>query len=210
MLLHNHNFVHGLDFYGSFLAIKQNFSLDIIDDIDYLTNNSYFQKNLNHLFFINENYLSLFEKEENVKKNKIIIHNESLKSQISVNSISELSFTKQSITEPIIDTPDLNELELVVDSPLTSISKHSVPQFSFKSNSSCSSRSSYTTNFSDTTTSIDTLEETGDESSSSVYSEEYTDMSIENESIYIRIPKFPVQIICMEKCENTMDAWITV
>ena len=35
-MLHKHKFLHGLDFYGSFLAIKAAFDINIIDDLEYL------------------------------------------------------------------------------------------------------------------------------------------------------------------------------
>ena len=36
--LHEHQFIHGLDYYGSFLGIKKEYKINIIDDIDYLIN----------------------------------------------------------------------------------------------------------------------------------------------------------------------------
>ena len=44
-LLHNHRFLNGLDYYGSFLAIKKDFRFDISDDIDYLHDSNFFYKN---------------------------------------------------------------------------------------------------------------------------------------------------------------------
>jgi hypothetical protein len=44
-LLHDHGFVHGMDFYGSFLALKNDFCINIIDDIDYLNDSNFFRKN---------------------------------------------------------------------------------------------------------------------------------------------------------------------
>ena len=44
-LIHNNKFLNGVDYYGSFLAIKNNFKLNIFDDIDYLNNSDFFIKN---------------------------------------------------------------------------------------------------------------------------------------------------------------------
>ena len=49
-VLENHNFIHGNDFYGSFLGIKKQFNYNIIDDVDYLMESDYFEKNNEHLF----------------------------------------------------------------------------------------------------------------------------------------------------------------
>ena len=60
-LLYSHNFSHGVDYYGSFLAIKNNFEINVFDDIDYLNNSDYFNKNKNILFTIDD-YEHLFSK----------------------------------------------------------------------------------------------------------------------------------------------------
>ena len=49
-LLHVHKFEHGLDFYGSFLALKKNYSINVEDDIDYIFESAFFQKNKDILF----------------------------------------------------------------------------------------------------------------------------------------------------------------
>ena len=51
-LLNEHNFVHGLDFYGSFLGIKHDFAFNVADDIDYITESSFFHKNNGTLFTV--------------------------------------------------------------------------------------------------------------------------------------------------------------
>ena len=51
-LMHEHNFFHGVDYYGSFLAIKNKFNINVFDDIDYLNNSDFFNKNKNVLFKI--------------------------------------------------------------------------------------------------------------------------------------------------------------
>jgi hypothetical protein len=51
-LLHEHNFVHGLDFYGSFLGIKHDFAFNVVDDIDYISESSFFHKNNGTLFTV--------------------------------------------------------------------------------------------------------------------------------------------------------------
>ena len=44
-LLHDHGFVNGMDFYGSFLAKKSDFRINIVDDIEYLNDSLFFRKN---------------------------------------------------------------------------------------------------------------------------------------------------------------------
>ena len=53
-ILHNHDFIHGLDYYGSFLSIKNNYKLNIIDDLDYLVQSEFFNKQKNILFHVED------------------------------------------------------------------------------------------------------------------------------------------------------------
>ena len=59
-LLHTHNFIHGTDFYGSFIGIKNNFHYNIFDDFDYLNESQFFHKNLDKLFKIEEGNREIF------------------------------------------------------------------------------------------------------------------------------------------------------
>ena len=53
-LLSHHNFINGIDFYGIFNANKTNFHYNVIDDIDYLEKNQYFNKHKNVLFSVED------------------------------------------------------------------------------------------------------------------------------------------------------------
>ena len=48
-LIHTHKFIHGVNFYGSFLSIKQDFVLNVVDDLEYLKNSDFFNQNKNIL-----------------------------------------------------------------------------------------------------------------------------------------------------------------
>ena len=80
ILLNKHTFIHGLNFYGNYLAIKENFSLDVLDDIDYITKYHFFNKNKNVLFDIPHFHLN-----NNYSKPTIQIG--SLKSLCSIESL---------------------------------------------------------------------------------------------------------------------------
>lgn len=53
-VLNCHEFIHGLNFYGSFNAIKKDFYYNVIDDIECLDNSPYFNKNKNILFEVED------------------------------------------------------------------------------------------------------------------------------------------------------------
>jgi hypothetical protein len=226
-LIHEHKFIHGLDFYGSFLSIKKDFTINIFDDIDYLNKSDYFNKNKNILFHVDDyNFLLDDDDDEDNKKQKLpplkIDHTKSNISIISVNSINDSLFENvfsdeivslDTLKERSLDLIDINDLH--VQSNLTT---------TLKSGSTCSSRSSYTESNDN-----DCCDQTKSNKSSSCgdgdgdgdgdddgdgdaeddeNSFEDSECSTDNcadERINAIIPKFPVQIICMEQCENTFD-----
>lgn len=53
-LLNHHDFINSIDFYGFFNATKNNFHYNVIDDIDYLEKNQYFNRHRNLLFNVED------------------------------------------------------------------------------------------------------------------------------------------------------------
>lgn len=198
ILLYGHNFSHGLDYYGSFLALKNDFKINVMDDIDCLNNSDFFKRNKNILFKIDD-YDHLFQ-DKDVKLKPIQIEYDS-NAQISLSfdsfndDIDKMFEDVSSNNESSFDLTELDIAKTAIENKTTTL----------RSNSSCSSRSSHT---------ID------DEHETSVTSNDFTDSEEENdddnyetddddstdeEVIEAIIPKFPVQVICMEACERTLD-----
>ena len=73
-MLHTYKFIHGTDFYGSFLGIKHDYKVNIADDIEYLQDSTYFNDNNNNAvnditFSLDDNYLlQNSEKQSRTKK----------------------------------------------------------------------------------------------------------------------------------------------
>jgi hypothetical protein len=214
-LRHTFKFIHGVDYYGSFLAIKNDFKINVFDDIDYLNNSEFFNKNKNILFKIDE-YEHLFQHEQTKLKPLTIGNNVSLKSVASFNNeIFENVFEETNA----FDLNDLKDMSL----DLVDITNSNMPtehQVTLKSNSTCSSRSSHTND--DDLDNCDNCHgdgevfDSGSEDKNSYgsdekykniedNSDEYTDCNEEEEQINVIIPNFPVQVIGMEYCENTFD-----
>ena len=203
----NHNFLHGLDYYGSFLSIKNNYKLNIFDDLDYLTNSDFFNKNKNVLFKVN-NYDHIFQDENKKKKPIKIEYNSSSKSNLSIKSFDDETF------EEIFDNDhasNLNagNLEELIDMSNSNILENNSKTATIKSTSTCSSRTSYTS--SENSDDKDSEEEDVEELEiDELEKEEWEDIDEEDEedieeTIEATIPQFPVQVIGMEYCENTFD-----
>jgi len=204
-LVHEHNFIHGLDFYGSFLSIKNNFSLNVFDDLDYLNKSDYFNKNKNVLFQVDDyNFLFEDDLDKSAKLPPIVIdHTNSLRSNISVKSIDDELFENvfsddfislDELKGQSVDLVDVNEF--VLQSNITT---------TLKSGSTCSSRSSYTEDNDGECCSGKSSEEEDTDKSEEYDSASNSESNCCEEKINVTIPKFPVQIICMEQCENTFD-----
>lgn len=236
-LIYKHKFIHGVDFYGSFLAIKNNFKINVFDDLDYLTDSDFFNKHKHSLFHIDNYVHSPSPKQTPIQ----IGHAISLKSIQSVDNNmfedifsdehndgsqeNDLETTERETTEREKDK-ESNEREEEKES--NEREKESggrereneliemLPEethMSLKSTSSCSSRSSHT-NDDDSKYESDSEREEGDEEDDEKDNEEcseyedYNSEEDEEEVINVTIPKFPVQIIGMECCENTLDSLI--
>lgn len=76
-LLHKHNFIHGIDSYGLFLGMKQQFKYNAFDELDILMDSEYFVENKDKLFFIDNKYTEEFTNENDSRNNKkkLIIEN---------------------------------------------------------------------------------------------------------------------------------------
>ena len=228
-LIHTNKFIHGVDYYGSFLGIKNDFKINIFDDIDYLNNSDFFNKNKNILFKIDE-YEHLFQQEQTKLKPLTIGHNVSLKSLNSVDN--EVFADLFDENENTIDLNDLKDLSLdLID--ITNDTLIANQHVTLRSNSSCSSRSSHTNEDELVNEECEECEECEDceeceeintslsnssngSDAETVWEDEEDEEDIENndeeddeedndEIINALIPKFPVQIIAMENCENTFD-----
>ncbi len=230
-LLHGHNFYHSLDYYGSFLGIKNNFVLNVFDDIDYLNNSDYFNKNKNVLFSIDD-YDHLFQfKNDSLKLKPIKIqHDSTAKSNISINSLSNDVFENIFEDNNILPEKDSFETELVdmdmsninIDNnnttePVNNLANETQNNVTLNSSSTCSSRTSYTLDGDENADADDDADDDDDDDDDCEHcnsdeadddntnNDDWEDTSDEEERLDVIIPKIPVQVICMESCENTFD-----
>jgi len=221
-LIHNNKFINGVDYYGSFLAIKNDYKINIFDDIDYLNNSEFFNKNKNVLFTVDE-YQYLFQEEKQKLKPIIIQHDSSMKSKISVDSINNDVFDDVFDDSNVYNLSDLPELmDMNNTNNLNELMEikndKDENKVTLKSNSTCSSRSSYTSlgeldekcnscneEIMEEEEEYHNMEDDSGENSEDESDNNSDDDSYEEERVNATIPKFPVQVICMEYCENTFD-----
>lgn len=209
------DFFHGLDFYGSYIGYKNNLHIDIGDDIDMLSDSDFFHENMNKLFsFINSEHEDIFN-EDSRKNKKKLVFSDDINDNNDNNDNNEIILSLDDITE--LDTkilkniipPTTNEVlsdnlsdnlskKIVINeiSELSPKEKDSVSVKSKSTNSEFSSRSSNTLNSKDNDT----------EDDNSDNDESYSDESSNIESIMVSLKIFPIQIIALENCSNTLDS----
>jgi len=230
LLKNKYSFGHGLEYYGSFLSVKNNFVINVFDDLDYLTNSEFFNKNKNILFKIDA-YEHLIKNENHKLKTLKIDYNSSAKSTLSLNSINNELF--ENLFNDTCEKSSLLEKENESDVVEYNIDIDTTNVTTLKSNSTCSSRVSYTNSETseivedndsdDNNVNTDNYinENEMDEEISNYENEsncEWTDLDNnsdendnstsdddEEEQINVTISQFPVELICMENCENTLD-----
>ena len=240
-LIHSYNFINGVEYYGSYLGIKKNYKCNITDDIDYISQNSFFKKYINKLFTLDEKYMA----NESYFKSPIKINHESnMSNALSLKSIKDELFEDVfDKSESEIQTNEFfNELTEITSKNLIIHNKDTYMN-TIRSGSSFSSRTTNTTenenvetedwndeienldydkSISNNETKINTDNEKDSETESTTEiselgsedntestsgSDESDDSSEEEEEeeIFIEVHQFPVQLICMEKCDDTFD-----
>ena len=198
LLLNNFSFINGIDFYGSYLAFKKNYKVNVSEDLDDLLCSDYFNDNMNTLYSIDKEFIDLLNYNTRNNKNKICIENINEISYNILSNINELNVFNSVFQDNIIsNNNDILEL--------------SDNYFKIKDNkidNSCEqvfSRDHKNTSEEDEDTSEEG-EDTHDDGSD-VYTSSYSDVdsNISDEIFNININKFPTQIIALEKCKNTLD-----
>tara|TARA_Y100000996_G_scaffold372298_1_gene321162 strand:- start:5241 stop:6920 length:1680 start_codon:yes stop_codon:yes gene_type:complete len=191
-LLNNYKFIHGINYYGSFLGIKNNFIYDMNDEIEYLYDSDFFHKNNNVLFKLDENIHSyLLNKDTRNYKQKINILDDV--NDTSFNNYHELDeinnlFIINDISNNNIVTNDSSHVELCYEGNIQrTTSEDSI--------NTCSSTSSN----SDSDNSNQEISDSESSENSSLLSDEVMN---------ININEFPVQVIALERCNNTLDSII--
>ena len=195
MTLQTHNVLNCLDFYGSFIGIQNSYKYDVSDDLDYLSSSTFFNDNMNTLFTLENINVDQYHNDESRKKRpKLCI------------SKTNHNITAVSLTECLVDVSDI-ALDTLDDCIMydSTIDNNTENQSIADENQSSDDDSSiaYTT---DTDMDIDTNENNESESETESDGSDNSDSTSnqeEDQNAYIR--NYPVQMICLEKCDGTLD-----
>ena len=193
MLHQYYYFPHGIDYYGSQLSMQKYYKINIEEDLEYLSNSQFFNENLNNLFVLENND---YEGYRGTCKNKDPLKiNTTLKHNVTCCSLEELYNTEK------IDEIEVSN-ELVYEK-----SRKQNNSVQDESSDECSVKSS--TNSSLNYSSIESINFENDDDFK-LETDENDDLSEDTtttvEETHAIIYDYPVQIICLEKCKDTLDS----
>ena len=209
-LLHKHGIIHGLDFYGSYLVQKNNFKVDVTEDLEYIYKSDFFHENKDKLFSLEEGfYTELINYDTRNYKEKLLFDDETLPENIlKLSDISDLSeldtlFSNNQIeinkNEPVV--------ELITEYDISNNVNNIKKKYSASSTgSNCSSRSSNSDDAEGDGDGDGDSDGDGDDDDDDDDETNDSDCSTSTEdTAFAIISQFPVQIIALEKCEKTLD-----
>ena len=197
-LLHCHQFFHGIDFYGSFLGIKNDYFIDIGEDIEILCDSDFFHKENGNYFFLesgveicgdtrkNRPPLSLSPTERSTEQMFEILDHTDLSDHSIETSTSEPEVIFQSSLNENDDDSRINS-----GSEVDSSSETEDDTDNEDDNVSCHDNENELNKHSD--------------SISCSNSDDSNELGSDEDSVFVTIPKFPIQAIALEKCNDTLD-----
>jgi hypothetical protein len=210
-----HSFEHACQYYDTFQCVHKHLDVNVTDEFDLLEQSKYFHENNGKIFSIHEElYADLFLNQSKKNKPQICVQN-TLKS-IQVDQIPNYihdSFTSISRDESKHSLREVysvdNKTDTVTDTDTDTDTGTDTDT------DTCTDTDTYTdTNINDTndtgyTDIDDTDTNTSEEYSENVSECDLTELSSEYiEEILVNIKVCTVQMICIEKMENTLDNYI--
>ena len=194
MMKDTHGWVHGVEYYGSFLGIQKTFRYNIADDLDFLTKCPFFENNINKYFTI-DNDASIIMREYSGEGSR------SNKKKLSIKD-AEISLDFEDITVPNV-SDDVNEL------PQLELEYESAKNDDGQSDSDSSSDGQSNSESDKTEEEVEEEpEEWETESESGDASESDDSIFEEDVPMFSYLNNFPVHLIFQEKCTGTFDRLI--
>ena len=232
-VLSNHDFIHGIQFYGSFLGIQKKFIFNAYDDIDYLQESEYFLDNAGKLYELDE---SMETESDDEKQGSPVNHNTQQKRPkltITENDVTSIDFAEEfldtSCTHDTFSTviPSVDDIEVVYETTKNKNSggngdndgdDNSDDDDSSDDDSDSSSINYSTDEDNENSNSEEENEDDNEDDENGMDVESGSDSDegdesmetcssseSENEYLPLYIYNFPVQMIALERCDGTLD-----
>lgn len=198
-LLHSRGFVHGVDYYGSFLGQQKKFKMNVVDDLEYLEESSFFTRNLGKLFNVENPFDEAGSAPACSRQEKARLEfvggGEEL--DLDFDDLDFLSVAEGENAAAVASAAAAAEPEKVYDSNSDVV----VEDYDSETDQSYESTSDDSSSDNDNSSREESSDE--DESEEEGDTEDNDDEDID--FIYATIYDFPVQLICTERCAGTLD-----
>jgi hypothetical protein len=195
-LLNHYDLKNGIDFYGSFLGIQKKFKMDVTDDYEYLLESDFFNSHQNKLYVVESVFMDTSESNILITKDDGKISKPKL--ILGEDSFFEVDILENEINNQPAEIKSMNNLELELELV-----------YENKDNDDCSLISNSSIDSDDSTiqhsSSSDEEEDDEEEEDSEKWSDIDDDDTNPEPQVFAYINDFPVQMICLEKCEGTFD-----
>jgi len=204
----NHGFSNAVEYFGSYLGIQEQFKLNITDDLDYLSTSSYFLENRGKLYtttMLDEDEFANFGSRSN--KQKLLI-GDSANDSIIIDSIIDITTdTLEPLAEPVIADALIYEKSEKKSTSTYSSSNNSVISCSDEEDNAKEDKRSGQEDKEEEKDEDDDNEDDENKSSEWNTEDETEDEDGEDDDTeqFAFVKNFPVQLICLERCDGTLD-----
>ena len=169
-------FLHGMEVYDSYICIKKDVEINIADDFEYICDTKFFNEKLNNLFYFKDGTITDILK--NKRMESIEISDENIDLDIETLEIESINSDDENKEEPEEkEITEFNEVE-----------------------SECSVKDS------DSELSFTDEENEDSDDYETVSEESESESEMETQDLILVIKEMPVQVVSIEKCENTLDS----
>ena len=215
-LLHKHNFIHGIEYYGSFLTIQDKYRIDVVDELDYLFESDYFKNNLDKKFYLdNKEQFEFLNYGSRSNKPKINISKTNKNVTISSLNIEYVDTFNDDIEELVYESnnnnksvsQDENNCNLICSDNDKDIDDddddNSLENLSDEENNENQNNN----NDSEDNKYDQNEKYDSDDNDDDDYDDDDSDDSDSDDEtpVYCYIDNFPIQVISIEKCNGTFD-----
>lgn len=216
-LANTHDFPNAVDYYGSFLGIQRKYRFDVVDDLEYLNQSPFFRKNRGKLFEVETKMDPFANFGSRANKNRISIKTDACDPiDLGLDTIEGCAEwiqngdnQQQQVEEskiPIeLDVCDQIEISVSDENTQMIRSYNSASNSGSESNSSSVSTNSLVNYTSSEDGEDDPIESQSETESASEFGTISESSNYSEEALYAYIHNFPVQLICLEKCDGTLD-----
>ena len=212
-LLHQYNFCHGIDYYGTYICTQKKFKINIADDFEYLQDSKYFMGMFQKLYNINHDILKGIHNNRDQstysKRPKIGITDSTIEINDCIEIMDEVngdSFDEDDKMEVVFQENKENNIDNGNDSDSDSDDSSNNSVLTDTTDENMDSDDEDDRKYSNTDNEDDEDDDEEDNEEDDEEEEDEEEDEEEEDVINAYIYNFPVQMICLEKCDGTLDS----